>query len=156
VGALVREPGVGELTALRVLSHAGWDPAAFESAQQCAAAAGLNPVKSESGQWQGRTRISKRGPARLRGALHMAAAVAARHNPRVRAFYERLLERGLPKLAALTACARKLLMLCFGILKAHARGQDPVYSGTKARYTDLRGRLRTLHPSEKGAAPLTL
>lgn len=154
--AILGEPGVGELTALRILSHLGWGTESFQSAQQAAAAAGLNPVRCESGQMQGRTRISKHGPASLRGDLHMAAVVAAHYNPRVKAFYDRLLERGMAKLAAVTACARKLLMLCYGILKAHLNAKAPVYGAEKIRYTNLRGKQRLLHPKEKQTKALTI
>jgi transposase len=137
VQALIREPGVGELTALRFLSHLNWDPSAFESAQQVAASVGYNPVKVESGTYKGRTTISKRGPGRLRAELYMATVVAVRFNPRIKAFYKRLLSKGLSKMAALTACSRKLCMVLYGILKAHLHGKMPIYGGEKLRYTNL-------------------
>nr|MBA2692565.1 IS110 family transposase [Rubrobacter sp.] len=43
--------------------------------------------------------------------------VATRHNPEMRAFYERLLAKGKPKLVALVACMRKLLTTLDAILK---------------------------------------
>lgn len=144
VRALVKEPGVGERTALRVLAHFEWGVAKFEDAQQAAAAAGYNPVLVESGEHRGRTRISKHGPARLRADLYMAAVVAARSNTELRAFYDKLLGRGMPKLAAIIACARKLVMRLYGILKAHLKGGQPTYAGEKRRYCDLRGRQRIL------------
>ena len=39
----------------------------------------------------------------------MAALVATRYNPVIKAFYQRLLQAGKPKKVALTACMRKLL-----------------------------------------------
>jgi transposase len=156
VEALAREPGVGELTALRLLGHFGWRADRFASAQQAAAAAGYNPVKRESGQWKGVTRISKCGPAELRGALHMAAVAAIQFNPVLKAFYERLLNKGMSKLAALTACARKLVMRLFGILKAHLRGETPTYAADKTRYTDLRGKQKTFPKTENGKPALTI
>ena len=47
----------------------------------------------------------------------MAAIVATRHNPHVKAAYERLLARGKSKMSALGAAMRKLVHLCFGVLK---------------------------------------
>jgi transposase len=155
VAALVKEPGVGELTALRLLAHFGWGTERFESAQQAAAAAGYNPVKRESGQWKGVTRISKCGPPELRGALHMAVVAAVQFNPVLKAFYERLLAKGMSKLAALTACARKLVMRLFGILKAHRRGETPAYAAEKSRFTDLRGKQKAFPKPEKKTEPLT-
>jgi len=142
--AIVREPGVGELSALRVLAHMGWNPLNFEDAQQCAAAAGLNPVRCESGTMIGLTRISKQGDPTFRSEIYMAALTAVRYNPRVKAFYEKLLAKGMAKKAALIAAARKLLMILYGILKAHVLGKEPIYSSTKTRFTNLRSQQRSL------------
>lgn len=46
----------------------------------------------------------------MRAALYMAAVVASRYHPVIRAFYERLTQAGKPKKAALVACMRKLLV----------------------------------------------
>lgn len=47
----------------------------------------------------------------------MAAVVAIRYNPHVNSLYERLLARGKAKMAALGAAMRKLVHLCFGVIK---------------------------------------
>jgi transposase len=47
----------------------------------------------------------------------MAAVVATRYNPHVKAVYERLLARGKTKMSALGAAMRKLVHLCFGVIK---------------------------------------
>ena len=57
----------------------------------------------------------------MRAALYMAALVATRHNPVIKAFYQRLLQVGKPKKVALTACMRKLLT----ILNVMMRDQRP-------------------------------
>ena len=90
----------------------------FVSAEQLAAYLGLVPVERQSGSSVlGRPRLSKTGPAKLRAVLYMAAVVATRHNPHVRAVYDRLLARGKSKMSALGAAMRKLVHLCFGVLK---------------------------------------
>src|SRR5574340_614542 len=90
----------------------------FGSAEQLAAYLGLVPVERQSGSSVlGRARLSKTGPARIRAVLYMAAVVATRHNPHVKAVYERLLARGKSKMSALGAAMRKLVHLCFGVLK---------------------------------------
>jgi transposase len=90
----------------------------FESAEQLAAYLGLVPVERQSGtSVLGRARLSKAGPARIRAVLYMAAVVATRYNPHVKAIYERLLARGKSKMSALGAAMRKLVHLCFGVLK---------------------------------------
>jgi transposase len=47
----------------------------------------------------------------------MAAIVAAQYNPDIKALYQRLLTTGKSKMAALGACMRKLVHICFGVLK---------------------------------------
>lgn len=90
----------------------------FGSAEQLAAYLGLVPVERQSGSSVlGRARLSKAGPARIRAVLYMAAIVATRYNPHVKAVYERLLARGKSKMSALGAAMRKLVHLCFGVIK---------------------------------------
>ena len=90
----------------------------FGSAEQLAAYLGLVPVERQSGSSvMGRARLSKAGPARIRAVLYMAAIVATRYNPHVKAVYDRLLARGKSKMSALGAAMRKLVHLCFGVLK---------------------------------------
>ena len=55
---------------------------------------------------------------------------AIQHNPLVRAFYQRLLARGLCKRAALAAAMRKLLMLCYGLLKSGQKF-DPDFAASR-------------------------
>jgi len=89
----------------------------FRSAEQLAAFLGLVPIERQSGSsLSGRARLSKAGPARVRATLYMAAVVAIRHNPHVRALYDRLLLRGKSKMAALGAAMRKIVHLCFGVI----------------------------------------
>ena len=90
----------------------------FGSAEQLAAYLGLVTVERQSGSSvMGRAKLSKAGPARIRAVLYMAAVVATRCNPHVKAVYDRLLARGKSKMSALGAAMRKLVHLCFGVLK---------------------------------------
>lgn len=90
----------------------------FQSAEQLAAYLGLVPVERQSGtSILGRPRLSKAGPARIRAILYMAAIVGTQHNPHIKALYLRLQERGKTKMSALGAAMRKLVHLCFGVLK---------------------------------------
>jgi transposase len=110
-------PAVAETSALALISELG-DVSAYPSAKAAAAFAGLSPMERQSGSSvRGRTRISKAGNRRLRRALYMPAIVASRVNPVVRALYERLRERGKPKMVALGAAMRKLLMIAYAVLK---------------------------------------
>ncbi|WP_186156435.1 IS110 family transposase [Burkholderia gladioli] len=90
----------------------------FDSAEQLAAYLGLVPVQRQSGSSiQGPSRLSKAGPAKVRATLYMAAVVAKRYNPHIKALCERLAARGKSTMSILGAAMRKLVHLCFGVLK---------------------------------------
>lgn len=109
-------PGVGEVISSEMLAVIGSRD--FDSARQCAAFMGLNPIQYESGSSiLKRSRLAKNGQARLRSKLYMAAVVAIRYNPDIQRQYERLLANGKTKMAALGAAMRKLVHICFGVLK---------------------------------------
>lgn len=75
---------------------------------KASALAGLAPMNRDSGLYRGKRKIQGGRPA-VRQALYMAALSAARHNPVIRAFYQRLRQAGKPPKVALTACMRKIL-----------------------------------------------
>lgn len=109
-------PGVGELTAARVLAEMEMIRGSV-SARQLAAYAGLTPQHRYSGSSvRGKPRLSKTGNSRLRRALYFPALVAMRHNPVLREFAERLRERGKHPMAIVGAVMRKLLHLIYGVL----------------------------------------
>jgi transposase len=113
---LLSIPAVGEKTANRMLCVLLGRR--FGKASQAAAFVGLTPIEHESGSSvRGRPRLSKCGDPKLRAALYMAAVVAIRHNPDVRALYQRLLQKGKAKMSALCAAMRKLVHICFGVIK---------------------------------------
>jgi transposase len=118
-------PGIGELTALWILAELP-DVKQFASADAAAAYAGLNPGEYSSGKSvRKKTRISKRGNARLRCALFMPALSAARFNPFCKDLYDRLVARGMARMAAICAVMRKLLMIAFGVLKSRTKFVHP-------------------------------
>jgi transposase len=84
--------------------------------KQIAALAGLAPFTRQSGQWRGRSFIGG-GRKVARTALFMGAMVAKRHNPILKAFFDRLVAAGKPKMVALIAVARKLLTILNAILR---------------------------------------
>lgn len=109
-------PAVGSQVGKHVLCvvHSG----RFSHAEQLAAYLGLVPVERQSGtSLHGRARLSKAGPAKMRALLYMAAIVGIRYNPHVKALYGRLVAKGKAKMAALGAAMRKIVHLCFGVLK---------------------------------------
>lgn len=120
---LMSIPGIGETTASWLLSEL--QVKAYRSARQVAAHAGLTPRHKESGKSvRGPTRLSKTGNARLRRAMYMPALVARRYNPLVRAFCERLNQRGKRPMEIIGAAMRKLLHIVYGVLKS-GKAFDP-------------------------------
>jgi transposase len=113
---LLSIPAVGTKTANRML--AVLHGRKFVSAGQVAAFLGLVPVEHQSGSSiLKRPRLAKNGDAKTRAVLYMAAIVATRYNPHVRALYVRLRAKGKAKMAAVGAAMRKLVHLCFGVIK---------------------------------------
>ena len=115
---LVSIPGVGLRAAVGFMASFP-DLSQFSTAEDLASACGLNPRLRRSGSSvNGQTRISKRGSAHMRKLFYLPALVAVRHNPAVKPFYEKLVAKGKPKKSALIACERKLLMICYGVVKS--------------------------------------
>jgi len=84
--------------------------------RQIAALAGLAPFTRRSGQWRGKSFIGG-GRQAVRTALFMGAMVAKQHNPVLKAFFDRLVAAGRPKMIALIAVARKLLTILNAVLR---------------------------------------
>ncbi len=111
---LLSVPGVGPVTSLTLLAQL--PELGTRNRKQIAALVGVAPLNRDSGAWRGRRTIWG-GRAAVRAVLYMAALAGSRHNPVLRAFYQRLLAAGKPKKVALTACMRKLLTILNAMLK---------------------------------------
>jgi len=107
-------PGVGPVLARTVL--ADLPELGRLSRRALAALVGVAPFNRDSGRLRGRRAIWG-GRAKVRAALYMAALVATRRNPIIRAFYHRLLTAGKPKKLALTACMHKLLTILNAMIR---------------------------------------
>jgi transposase len=112
--SLQQVTGVGPKTATALLSE--MPELGTLNRGQAAALAGVAPHARESGQWQGKRFIGGGRPL-ARKALYMAALVASRHHPALKAFYRHLRQRGKPAKVALTALMRKLVILLNSQLK---------------------------------------
>ena len=101
-------PGVGDVVAMTLiacLSELG-----SLSDKQAAALAGLAPVADDSGQRQG-VRVIWGGRSAVRRALYLAALSAKTCNKDMKTFFQRLVDKGKVKKAAVVAVARKLVVL---------------------------------------------
>ena len=111
-------PGVGPVLAVTLL--ASLPELGTLNRKAIAALVGVAPLNRDSGTRRGR-RMVWGGRAAVRAVLYMGTLVAVRHNPVLRAFYQRLRAVGkLPKVA-LTACMRKLLTILNAMLKQQTR-----------------------------------
>jgi transposase len=107
-------PGIGPAVSRAVIAQlpeAGRLPG-----KKAVALVGAAPYNRDSGRFRGK-RMIRGGRGYLRRMLFIAAVVASRCNPVIRAFYQRLLAAGKPKKVALTACMRKLVLIINAMLK---------------------------------------
>jgi transposase len=116
--------GIGAVTAAKLLAEFA-DLDQYESAKAAAADAGLTPSHYESGtSVRRRPRMSKLGKTGIRAALYWPAITAMTRCPAIKAFAERLAARGKPTKVIIGAVMRKLVHICYGVLK-HQTPYDP-------------------------------
>jgi len=115
---LTSVPGVAKITSRTVLAELP-EIGALDR-RRIASLVGYAPFTRQSGQWRGKSFIAG-GRTHVRSVIFMAAMTARRCNPVLKAFYERLIAKGKPKMVALVAVARKLLT----ILNAIVRNRKP-------------------------------
>lgn len=122
---LLATPGLGLVTtAWLLVSTLNFTLA--QSPEQLVAYAGLAPLERQSGtSVRGRPAIGHGGNSRLRTALYMATLSAARVNPTIRSFYQRLRAAGKPMKVARCAAARKLLTLAWALVKKNEPYRAP-------------------------------
>lgn len=110
-------PGVGELTAATILAETnGFD--LIRNKKQLTSYAGLDVKEKSSGtSVHGKPRISKRGNKQLRKSLHLPALAAIRHEEQYKNTFVRLVGKHGIKMKAAVAIQRKLLELCFTLVK---------------------------------------
>ena len=113
--------GVGPVLTQTLL--AGLPELGSLGAKQIGLLVGIAPLNRDSGRFQGK-RTTWGGRARVRSVLYMAALVACRRNPVIRAFYDRLLARGKAKKVALIACMHKLLIILNAMVRDGHVWQD--------------------------------
>jgi transposase len=118
IAVLRQNKGIGFLTAtslVALLPELG-----TANRRQVASLAGLAPHPSQSGASDA-YRHTRGGRPEIKKILFMAALTAVKHDPKMKAFYERLLANGKKKLVALTAVMRKIIVICNAILRPIAK-----------------------------------
>ena len=115
---LTSVPGVGPVTARTLIAEL--PELGVVDRRQLAALVGVAPFNRDSGQWRGHRMIAG-GRTSVRNVLYMAALVAIRHNPVLKATYLRLTQRGRPKKVAIIACLRQLLTILNAMLRTKSQ-----------------------------------
>ncbi len=101
-------PGLGPATVATLISEL---PELGQlNRQQIARLVGVAPTNRDSGTMRGK-RTTGGGRVDVRNALYMPTIVAKQYNPTIKAFYDRLVDNGKPKMVALIAAMRKLLTI---------------------------------------------
>lgn len=101
-------PGIGPVVATELLTDL--PELGTVNDKKIAALVGIAPFNCDSGKMRGKRTIWG-GRITVRNKLYMAALVGIRFNPRLKAYYERLIQAGKPKKVAIVACMRKLVVI---------------------------------------------
>lgn len=120
-------PGLGMISVLTIIAETNGFTQ-ITSVKQLQSYAGYDVIEKESGDYRGKTRISKRGNVHLRTATYMpTVSVLANKLPPFYSLYHRLVKRnGGIKKKAMVAVQRKLLVLVYTLWKKKERF-DPNY-----------------------------
>ena len=109
--------GISAITGSTFLAEVG-DIELFSSSKHLIAFAGLDPSIHQSGQYEGISRISKRGNRHLRRVVFLMTLCAVRSQNAFREYFLRRKEEGLPPKKAILATAHKLLRVLFAMLSS--------------------------------------
>lgn len=113
-------PGIGKQTSRMLLGELR--EIGTLNAGQIASLVGLAPMNRDSGKQRGKRRTGG-GRTHVRSALYMATLAAIRCNPVIKTHYARLLKCGKPRMVALVACMRKILITLNAMIKTKTRWQ---------------------------------
>ncbi len=116
-------PGIGRQTSLMLLGELR--EIGTLSGGQLSSLTGIAPVNRDSGKQRGKRRTGG-GRAQVRAALYMPTLAATRCNPVIKAYYQRLVKSGKPKMVAVIACMRKILVTLNAMLKTKTRWQAQI------------------------------
>lgn len=110
--------GISDITAAGLIGEVG-DFSKFRTIKELKKLAGLDLFEISSGKLKGKSRISKRGRSGLRKTLYFAALNVVREGGILHEKYQSYLERGMVKMKALIAMARKLFSIIFALVRDH-------------------------------------
>jgi transposase len=119
-------PGLGDATVATLISEL--PELGTLNRQQIARLIGVAPTNHDSGTMRGK-RTTGGGRVQIRNALYMPTVVAKKHNPKLKAFYDRLVAKGKPKMVALIATMRKLITILNVMIREGTTWKNPVLEG---------------------------
>ncbi len=108
--------GIGTSTALQFLIEMGGDIHLYKNDKKLIAAAGLDPSTYQSGTYEGKSRISKRGNRHLRRVIWIMAKCVIFSNDLFKTYFSKRRREGLPYKRAVLATAHKLIRVIFSML----------------------------------------
>ena len=108
--------GIGENTAMNFLIEMGGDIQIYENDKKLIAASGLDPSTYQSGKYEGKSRISKRGNRHLRRVIWLMATRVIINNDLFKTYFKKRKKDGLPYKKAVLATAHKLIRIIFVML----------------------------------------
>lgn len=118
--------GIGEKTGWVCLAELD-DLSRFATSRQMVAYLGLAPHLHQSGRsLDGPSPLSKAANHIVRKALYWPTISATQHNPLVQPLYERLVAQGRPKMVAIGAAMRKLVVITYAVVRSD-QPFDPAY-----------------------------
>ena len=88
------------------------------SRNKISALVGVAPFNRDSGSFSGKRQVMG-GRREVRSVLYMATLTAIRCNDKIKSFYVRLVKAGKPKMVALIAAMRKLLLILNALMREH-------------------------------------
>jgi transposase len=113
---LLSMKGIGRITAAGLIGEIG-DFNSFDTQRELLKHAGFDLFEISSGKLRGSRRISKRGRPLLRKLLFFAALNTVRKGGVMHEHYQRHLKKGMKRVKALVAIARKLLGIIFALVR---------------------------------------
>jgi len=93
----------------------------YETHKHLIAYAGIDPTVYQSGKYQGKSKISKRGNKHLRHVLWLMTVSVILHNEKFRAYYQKKKQAGMPYKKAVMATMHKLIRMLFAMLSQRKR-----------------------------------
>lgn len=111
-------PGIGKTTSSTLVSHL--PELGIINSKEVASLVGVAPFNKESGNYKGVSRISGGRPI-PRKAIYMAALSASRSNPRLKSFYNKLINNGKKPKVALVAVMRKMIVISNAMIKNNTK-----------------------------------